>query len=152
MKVAPVLKGGLRIDAESPLDWMVLRCITHDARGGGLDLADRVAAAMEADEGAEDWRDFVLPDLREGFNAQLAAIDAAVGAAGVGDEAGSLFIAPEDAELWYGGLNQARLALEERYQLSEADLPEMTPGRRSAWFRSQFYLHVQSLLLDHVMR
>jgi hypothetical protein len=152
MKVAPTLKGGLRIDAETPLDWMVLRCIPHDARGGGLDLADRVSAPMAADPGAEDWRDYVVPDLRDGFNAQLAVIERALAAAGDGDEPGRIFITREDAELWYGGLNQARLALEERYSLSNAALPEMTPGKRSAWFRSQFYLHVQSLLLDHVMR
>jgi hypothetical protein len=152
MKVAPVLKGGLRIDVESPMDWMVLRCIPYDARGGGLDLADRVSAPMSGDEGIEDWRDYVLPDLRDGFNAQLAAIEAAVDAAGSEDEPGELFILKEDAELWYGGLNQARLALEERYDLSNAILAEMTPGKRSAWFRSQFYLHVQSLLLTHVMR
>ena len=152
MKVAPVLKGGLRIDVESSMDWMVLRCIPYDARGGGLDLADRVSAPMSGDEGIEDWRDYVLPDLRDDFNAQLAAIEAAVDAAGGDDEPAELFISKENAELWYGGLNQARLALEERYDLSNAVLAEMTPGKRSAWFRSQFYLHVQSLLLTHVMR
>jgi hypothetical protein len=152
MKVAPILKGGLRIDVETPLDWMVLRCIPHDARGGGLELSERVSAGMAGDPGVEDWRDFVVPDLQDGFNAQLAAIEAAVEAAGDGERAGQLFIPKEDAELWYGGLNQARLALEERYRLSDSALAEMTPGKRSAWFRSQFYLHVQSLLLDHVMR
>lgn len=152
MKVAPVLKGGLRIDVESPMDWMVLRCIPYDARAGGLDLADRVSAPMDGDEGIGDWREFVLPDLRDGFNAQLAAIEAAVNSSGDEDGPGQVFIPKEDAELWYGGLNQARLALEERYGLSDAALPDMTPGKRSAWFRSQFYLHVQSLLLDHVMR
>jgi hypothetical protein len=152
MKIAPILKGGIRIDVETPLDWMVLRCIPHDARGGGLELADRVSAAMAGDPGIGDWRDFVIPDLQSEFNAQLSAIEAAVEAAGDGEQPGELFIAKEDAELWYGGLNQARLALEERYDLSAAPLPEMTPGKRSAWFRSQFYLHVQSVLLDHVMR
>jgi hypothetical protein len=107
---------------------------------------------MATDEGAEDWQDFVLPDLRDAFNSQLAAIEAAIDSAGSDDQPGKVFISKEDAELWYGGLNQARLALEERYDLSNAALPEMTPGKRSAWFRSQFYLHVQSLLLDHVMR
>lgn len=152
MKVAPTLQGGLRIDAETPLDWMMLRCILPDARSGGLDLADRLSAPMADDEDAEDWRDYVVPDLRDGFNAQLEGIERALAAGGDGDEPGQVFIPLEDAELWYGGLNQARLALEERYQLSAATLAKMTPGKRSAWFRSQFYLHVQSLLLDHVMR
>ncbi len=152
MKVAPTLKGGLRIDIETPLDWMVLRCISYDARGGGIDLADRVSAPMAGDEAAGDWQEYVLPELRESFTAQLDAIEAAIAHAGDGEEPGEVFITREDSDLWYGGLNQARLALEERYGFSSATLEEMTPGERSAWFRSQFYLHVQSVLLDHVLK
>ena len=152
MKVGPTLQGGLRIDVESPLDWMVLRCISYDARGGGIDLADRVAGAMADDEGLEDWRDYVLPDLRDGFNAQLDTIEGALALAGDGEAPTEIHISREAADLWYGGLNQARLALEERYGFSHEDPEGMTPGKRSAWFRSQFYLHVQSVLLDHVMR
>lgn len=152
MKAAPTLQGGLRIDVESALDWMVLRCISYDARGGGLDLADRVSAKMAGDEGMEDWEEFVLPELRDGFNAQLDAIEAALALAGDGEEPGEVFITREDSELWYGGLNQARLALEERYGFSHEQPEDMTPGKRSAWFRSQFYLHVQSLLLDYVLK
>jgi hypothetical protein len=152
MKVAPILKGGLRIDVETPLDWMVLRCIPYDARGGDDNLADRVSSGMAKDEGMEDWREFVIPELQDGFNAQLAAIETALEGAGDDDQPGQVFILKDDAELWYGGLNQARLALEERYGFSDEDPSEMTPGKRSAWFRSHFYLHVQSALLDHVMR
>ena len=151
MKVGPTLQGGLRIDVESPLDWMVLRCISYDARGN-LDLADRVSAPMAADEGLEDWREYVLPDLRDSFNAQLETIEGAVALAGDGEGPTEIHIAREDAELWYGALNQARLALEERYGFSHEDPEGMTPGKRSAWFRSQFYLQVQSVLLDYVMR
>ncbi len=151
MKVGPTLQGGLRIDVESPLDWMVLRCISYDARGS-LDLADRVSGNMDGDEGIEDWREYVLPDLRDGFNAQLETIEGAVAHAGDGEGPAEIHIAREDADLWYGGLNQARLALEERYGFSHEDPEGMTPGKRSAWFRSQFYLQVQSVLLDHVMR
>ncbi|TAE78593.1 MAG: hypothetical protein EAZ65_04335 [Verrucomicrobia bacterium] len=156
MKVAPLLKGGLRIDVESPLDWRILRGITQDARTGGLDLADRVSSAMLADPESDDWRDYVVPDLRDGFDAQLAIIeravaDAATTAAGC-EEPGRIFIHPEEAEDWFGGLNQARLALEERHNLSAAIESEMTPGRRSAWFRSQFYADIQGMLLTLVMR
>lgn len=152
MKVGPTLQGGLRIDVETPLDWMVLRCISYDARAGGIDLADRVASSMGKDEEFEDWQEFVLPDLRDGFNAQLDAIEGALSRAGDGEEPAEIHIARDQADLWYGGLNQARLALEERYGFSSASPEGMTPGKRSAWFRSQFYLHVQSVLLDHVMR
>ena len=152
MKVGPTLQGGLRIDVETPLDWMVLRCISYDARGGGLDLADRVSEAMGEDDSLADWEDYVLPELRDSFNGQLDAIEGALSIAGDGEEPAEIHIARDQAELWYGGLNQARLALEERYEFSTADPAEMTPGKRSAWFRSQFYLHVQSVLLEHVMR
>jgi hypothetical protein len=152
MKVGPTLQGGLRIDVETPLDWMVLRCISYDARGGGIDLADRVASPMDQDAAFGDWQEFVLPDLRDSFNSQLDTIEGALALAGTGEEPAEIHISREDAELWYGGLNQARLALEERYGFSTENPEGMTPGKRSAWFRSQFYLHVQSVLLDHVMR
>jgi len=152
MNVIPTLQGGLRLDVETPLDWMVLRCISYDARGGGIDLADRVAGEMAGDEGLADWQEFVLPDLRDSFNSQLEAIEAKIAAAGDGENPVQIFILREDSELWYGGLNQARLALEERYGFSSGDPIEMTPGKRSAWFRSQFYLQIQSMLLDHVLR
>ena len=78
MKVGPTLQGGLRIDVENPLDWMVLRCIPYDARGGGFDLADRVSAPMARDEGIDDWREFVVPELKDGFNSQLSTIEKAL--------------------------------------------------------------------------
>ncbi len=152
MKVGPTLQGGLRIDVETPLDWMVLRCISYDARGGGIDLAERVASPMGKDEDFADWQEFVLPELRDDFNAQLDAIEGALALAGDGEDPAEIHITRENADLWYGGLNQARLALEERYGFSTENPEGMTPGKRSAWFRSQFYLHVQSVLLDHVMR
>ena len=152
MNVAPTLQGGLRIDVETPLDWMMLRCIAYDARGADLDLADRVSASMEEDEGMADWQEYVLPEIRDTFNSQLESIEAAIAEAGDGEQPGEVFITPQTAELWYGGLNQARLALEERYGFSSASLEKMSPGIRSAWFRSHFYLQVQSLLLDHVLK
>lgn len=152
MKVAPTLEGGLRVDVETPLDWMVLRCIPYDARSGGFDPAARVAAPMAKDDAAEDWQEFVVPDLRESFNSQLDTIARALVGADDDDKPGLIFIRKEEAELWYGGLNQARLALEERYRFEHREPAEMSPGERSAWFRSQFYLQVQGMLLDHVMK
>jgi hypothetical protein len=152
MKVAPTLQGGLRIDVENALDWMVLRCISYDARGSGPDLANRVSSAMAGDKSIEDRKEYVLPELRDSFNSQLDTIEAALARAGDGEEPGEVFITREDSELWYGGLNQARLALEERYGFSREQPEEMSPGERSAGVRSQFYLHDHSLLLDNVLK
>lgn len=152
MKIAPTLQGGLRIDVETPMDWMVLRCISYYARGGGLDMAERVFDPMNDQEIFADWREFVLPELRDTFNAQLDTIESAIAAAGPGEGPAKIHIAREDAELWYGGLNQARVGLEERYGFSTGSMAEMTPGKRSAWFCGQFYGDVQEALLSYVMR
>ena len=92
MKVAPTLQGGLRIDVENALDWMVLRCISYDARGSGPDLANRVSSAMAGDKSIEDWKEYVLPELRDSFNSQLDTIEAALARAGDGEEPGEVFI------------------------------------------------------------
>lgn len=152
MKAAPTLKGGLRIDIESALDWMVLRCIPYDARAGGSDLTERLAEPMAGSEGEEDWREFVLPDLRDAFNLQLSTIEQALKEVEGDEETGEIHIAKEDAELWYGGINQAQLALAARYDFSNVERSEMPPGMRSAWFRSQAYFYIQSVLLEHVMK
>lgn len=156
MKVAPTLEGGLRIDAEGSRDWEVLRMIVPDAVSRGSDLAARLCERMSAGEGGEDWAELVEPELRSLFDSQLAVVANAVeeAAAAAANAAGPLLIPRTAAETWYGALNQARLAIEERHQFHapHAGGPEgMPPGRRSAWFRGQFYLAVQGLLLDHLL-
>lgn len=152
MKIGFTLEGGLRIDVETPLDWMVLRCIPHDARGGDSPLADKLGGLMDADPHAEDWRDFVVPELRDGFDGQLSLVQDALDAADDDGGPAEIFIRKEESQQWYGALNQARLALEDQYGFADRDPVSMSPGERSAWFRSRFYLQVQSLLLDGVMR
>ena len=156
MKVAPTLDGGLRIDAESTGDWDVLRSLVTDAVTRGGDLATRLGNLIEGEEDSEDWKEFVVPELRTRFDHQLATVVQAVenAADAVDQGPGPLAIPREQAEDWYGALNQARLALEERHRFHESpDLApqSMSPPKRSAWFRSHFYMALQGLLLDHVM-
>ena len=150
MKVAPTLDGRLRLDLESEVDRLVLDLIVSDARSGS-GLADRLGASLEDEPGhAEDWREFVRPELQSGFDHQLAVIETALGT--IDTEPATLFIPKDDAEAWYGGLNQARLALEDHHQLSRIEPDELPPTLRSAWFRAQFYLQLQTLLLQFLMR
>ena len=156
MRVAPTLDGGLRIDADGPRDWDVLRMIVPDALTRDGDLATRLGELMTVGEAGEDWQEFVVPELRSLFDSQLASVAQAIeqAAAAVDNEAGPLPIPRSAAEDWYGALNQARLALEDRHHLHqhpEAAPESMPPARRSAWFRSQFYLAVQGILLDRVL-
>ncbi|MEP4077731.1 hypothetical protein [Haloferula sp.] len=151
MKAAPTLDGRIRIDIESSLDWMIMQAIPHDARMAGVELADRLGDVLDDDDSVSDWEEFVLPELKEGFSSQLSLIENKLAA--LDKEAPDpLFILKEEAESWYGGLNQARLALEDRYHFDGDDPEEMSPGKRTAWFRNQFYQTLQSLVLEFLMR
>jgi hypothetical protein len=151
MRIAPTLEGGLRLDVETSFDWMLLRCIPADARGSSSELADRLNELMAEDPAAGDWREYVLPDLRAQFDGQISLIEEALKSPD--DEPAEIVIHRADGDRWYGALNQARLALDARYHFSEDEDPDtLTPGKRTAWFRYNWYQQIQSLLLRFVLR
>jgi hypothetical protein len=158
MKAMPTLEGGLRIDAENPTDWAVLRSIVADAgASNSVDLASRLGGLISEEAGAEDWREYVVPDLRESFQDDLAQVGANIESAvfEVDGAAGPVWISRDDVSAWYSALNQARLALEEVFHFGPAedmDLPSLPPAKRAAYIRTRFYGTIQELLLDHVMR
>jgi len=156
MKVAPTLEGGLRIDPETPGDWHVLRAILMDANGHDTDLATRLGGMVTDERIAEDWRDYVVPDLRESFSDDLNHIQAAIETAAAFPKNGEspIWITREDAFSWYSALNQARLALEEKYGFGpdpDSDPANLSPIRHEALLRSQFYCALQSFLLRHAL-
>ena len=147
MKAAPTLDGRIRIDIEDALDLAVLRAIVADAHSREDDLASRVSAGTDPDL-AEDWDDYVLPELRSSFNSQLETIVDALGELAPGD---TLFIERDHAEAWFGGLNQARLALEDRYGLAAREGVEPDAETKSAGIRSHFYQMLQGMLFHFLM-
>lgn len=147
MKAAPTLDGRIRIDVEDALDLAVLRAVVADAHSRDDDLASRLAAGTDPDL-AEDWDDYVLPELRGSFNTQLETIVEALGGVTPGE---TFFIGRGDAEAWFGGLNQARLALEDRYQLAANEGAEPDAEVKSAGIRSHFYQMLQGMLLHFLM-
>lgn len=153
----PTLEGGLRIDAEDPGDWQLLKGITHDAVAGDEKLAQRLGNLITHEEVAPDWKEYIVPDLEEEFSSDLQHVTTSIAAARLeaGDGPGPLWITRDDAFHWYSALNQARLALEERFQFGPGDKVDpagFPPARRAAFLRSQFYCAIQSLLLEHAMR
>lgn len=157
MKIMPTLEGGLRIDTEDGDDWELLRCIATDANQCQTDLASRLGGMVSEEAGAEDWQEYIVPDLREAFQDELTQVGANIDSAAHQAEAGPgpLWITREDAFPWYSSLNQARLALEERFQFGpteEVDLELLTEEARFAFIRSQFYCEIQGLLLEYVMK
>ena len=156
MKAMPTLEGGLRIDTEDASDWELLRSIISDANGCKTDLADRLGGMITEEAGAEDWLEYVVPDLREAFQDEIAQVGAAIESAVFHADggAGPRWITRDDALPWYSSLNQARLALEEQFKFGATELAD--PGqfsliRRAAFFRSKFYCAIQSLLLEYVI-
>jgi hypothetical protein len=156
MKAMPTLEGGLRIDTEDASDWELLRSIIADANSSPNDLANRLGGLIDESAGGEDWREYVVPDLREAFQDEIAQVGASIESAVFesGGGAGPIWITPEDAFQWYSSLNQARLGLEELYKFGPSDHldpKDFSPIRRAALYRSRFYCAIQSLLLEYVM-
>jgi hypothetical protein len=157
MKIMQTLEGGLRLDAEDASDWLLLTSITNDAVSCDENLARRLGNLITDPQLAPDWRDYVVPDLEDAFNADVQHVTTAIASARLEScgGPGSLWITPADAMAWYSALNQARLAIEERFHFGPGgniDLASLPTVNRSAFIRSQFYCAVQSLLLEHVMR
>ncbi len=153
----PTLEGGLRIDAEDPGDWMLLNGIATDAVSCDQGLAERLGNLVTDVEIANDWHDFVVPDLDEQFSSALLHVTTAIASARLEatDGSGPLWISRDDGFHWFSALNQARLALEEKYRFGPSetiDPVDLEDERRPAFLRSQFYCAIQSLLLEHVMR
>lgn len=156
MRISPTAEGGLRLDLEDGTDWLMLAGIAHDATSCDEPLAGRLGRLVTDEDIAEDWREFIQPEVAEGFEADLAHVLAALERArqdSAGD-AGSLWIPRGEALRWYSALNQARLALEDRHQFGPGeriDPAALADDARTAFLRSQFYCAFQSLLLGHAM-
>lgn len=156
MKVMPTLEGGLRIDSEDEDDWNMLRCIIVDANSTPEDLASRMGGLITPEAGAEDWQEYVVPDLREAFQDELAQVGTSIEAAmfHCDGKAGPIWITRDDAAAWYSALNQARLALEEHFHFGPGeaiDPDDLEPSHRAGFMRSKFYCAIQGLLLEYVM-
>lgn len=157
MNVSLTLEGGLRIDTKDASDWDLFRSIIHDANARKVDLASHLGELITSEVGGEDWEEYVVPDLREEFQDELAQIHASIETAAFNSEAGagSLWIRREDAFAWYGSFNQARLALEGIHhftQMDDLDLAHASPEQQAAYIRSDFYANIQMLLLKHVLQ
>jgi len=156
MKILPTIEGGLRIDPENAADWHILRAIVLDANGHQIDLATRLGEMISHEKISEDWQDIVVPDLRESFADDLHHVYASIEtAAAFPNESGTpIWITRADAHQWYSALNQARLAIEEKYQFGnnpESDPKNRKPLRHEALVRSRIYCGLQTLILDHAL-
>ncbi len=159
MTVAPTLDKGLRIDVDSPTDWQVLEMICTDAASqGGTTLAESLADFMEDDA---DWAELMTPELHQQFNEQITHVSKAISSAKKeNDLTGTVSIKHEDADIWFGAINQARISLENRFKLSEVEEqyqdnidPEdiSDPALLSAIIRYDFYSRIQTIMIEYIL-
>ena len=102
---------------------------------------------------AEDWREFVEPELAKLFQSALEIIhgDLQKLRSDLGTGQAAVAIHSDHLESWVHGLNQARLVLTERHQLHEEDLdraPSLAGDPRSTLLlQLHFYAELQFLFL-----
>nr|MBR9811402.1 hypothetical protein [bacterium] len=147
MTVGPTVAGGLKLVPETEHDWMLLIGIAGDSDS---DLAGRLAGLMDKDS---MWDEIVAPELAEEFSKQRITVVKEVMRAK--EEEDEIHILKGSVDVWYGALNQARLALEDKYRFGsredvDAKMLEDSSAR-AAYFRNNFYSHIQGLLLQYVM-
>lgn len=145
MKLSATQEGGLRIEIEDAEDRELLESIGRDAESSAAGLAKSLGGLVNAEEIAEDWEEYVTPDLHAAFLADVEFINRVIAQS---EEA--VFISRDDSMRWYSALNQARLGLEELHPISEEeDGPVISDP--AAWLRSRFYCALQTILLDEIM-
>ena len=155
MIVLPTLNGGIKLVIERDQDWDNLKSISDDA---AEDFSKRFSLLMDEDS---MWDEIVEPELKDQFSSQVKFVKKQVELAfdnSVDDfeeELPEISITREEAELWYGALNQARLSFEDKFRkeveaLKEAGKIENGEVVR-ALFRNQFYFGFQSEIMAHTM-
>jgi len=149
MTINPTLNGSLKIELTQVTDKLMLEHIVVDALADNSEsLSEEFADLMIA---SEDWQEFVAPDIAHLFESQLHKIKHQLDKIGDGHE---IYINKENSEHWYGAVNQARLQLEKQYKLSQikenSDKSLLEKEQASALGRDEFYLIIQSLIIDYI--
>ncbi len=146
MTIAETLDGSLKLTLNHPTDRDLLTSLILDAGAeGSQGLVRHVCQHMQD----EDWNEYVQPDLLSKYQQDVATVTLQVKKV-LDDESEELLIQVNDFRYWYSTLNQARLNLEELFKLSKIEEPLETIeyNRVEASIKSEFYMHLQSLLLD----
>jgi len=101
----------------------------------------------------EEWKDYVTPDLRLLFQSSIEVIRQDL-ASFPSDEPSmeySLYIPVKHLKAWINGLNQARLALAARYDVTEEDMEEVSP-ENNARSLALFQIHFYGILQEYFLR
>ena len=159
MKIYPTVKKGLAIDVEQPHEGELFKTLLEDAIGsqnqGNQSLAESLSLWMANDE---DWQEFVVPELDEFFALQIQNVRDELVPIFSKEFPCRLLLSEDVADAWFGCLNQARIQLENRYELSifepEDDFMSEESEfdiKHAAYMRNEFYSMLQGALLEFVL-
>jgi len=160
VKIYPTVKKGLAIDVEQPHEGELFKTLIEDAIGnqqneGNQSLAESLSLWMANDE---DWQEFVVPELNEFFALQIQHVRDELAPIFAQEFPCRILLTEEIAEAWFGCLNQARIQLENRYELStfEPDEDFLSEDsefnmKHAAYMRNEFYSMLQSALLEFAL-
>ena len=161
MRIERLNSSTLALTRIDPFVAEMLRRIGRSVDTGGSGAVERRLFPPPVEPGdelefAEDWKSYVEPDLRELFRTAVETVEADL-APLVGDAPefpASLRIPVKHLSAWINALNQARLTLAARYDVTEedmeADVPELGDERAMALLLIHFYGYLQELFLREV--
>jgi hypothetical protein len=102
-----------------------------------------------------EWREYVEPELRQSFESARDVVRDDVAALPLQEARlpNTLLIPVSHLDSWIHALNQARLALGARYEITEEDMDEIPSGgdeRALAIFQVHFYGYLQERFLHEL--
>jgi hypothetical protein len=137
----------------------LLRRISSSADPSGSDAATaRLFSAPtgdpEEEEFAEDWREYVEPELAKLFQSALQVIDGDLRKMRANPKTGEamVFIPRDHFENWIHGLNQARLVLAARHDFGEEEIGRPVPLAADARGLARLQMRFYDSLLDFLLR
>jgi len=155
MIVLPTLNGGIKLVIEREEDWENLKSISDDV---SENFSKRFSLLMDEDS---MWDEIVEPELKDQFSSQVKFVKKQVELAYANsvdefeEELPEISITREEAEVWYGALNQVRLSFEQKFRKELKALEETGKIEDEevlqALIRNQFYFGIQSEILQLVM-
>ncbi len=151
MKLGPTIDGRIKIEIDHSGDFYLLAEMLQDAAGDEqtTHLANHVGQHLDD----EDWEEFVKPDLVVKFKQDILTVSNILAAA-QDEQQKEFFISSEDAAAWYSTVNQARIFLEGKYELSELDEEydpiSGDPDLVEPFVKGRFYIQLQSLILEYL--
>ena len=151
MKIGPTVDGRIKLFLDDDGDYYLLTQLISDASSG--DNIENLVKQLGKNIDEPDWEEFVKPELITHFQKDNITVSNSIKKA-YDSEENELFISKDDSQSWYSTINQARLHLEEEWNLSELkediDMTSLDQTLVEPFIKNNFYMHLQSLILEYL--